>query len=599
MSNRVPEISDFAVSRMKRDPLYLSLFILSILIASSFYLSWAVDRGMGELSIERVEIERAPGRPVDFLVYSPRTGVRLNPMPIVLTLHGLAGSKEGMYAFNIELARRNFTVVSVDLAGHGDSVLPFIFGEYEEIAQDAYAAVQYVQDNWERVDPTSYAVLSHSLGFRVAIELENFTEAPRAYAAVGDIGQMDLGTYLDFPGNLLIAIGEYDEMISADDALKALRTATGNSSAVAGITYGSFENQTAYRLALAPTDHVFEALDGTVVAEAISWLVEATLGKDQLARTLNPASQIYFSKVIATFTGALFLFTSVIPLMLIVFSFLPERLKPRQIQNETESLSYKKTFAISSVLGALMITIFTATTAMGFHLENIGWAWPNSMFATGLLLFFILSIIGFTFTMLISMGKDKTKKAFASIGIQRVPISTHIIDFLKGLFIAGICIAWIMFWLGITGLPEQMQPWILLALVKWPVGIRGINTVIVMIFAIPYLLVDAAWLRGLLLTERGWNGKYRDIKSLIFAFVAKFAVSGVLAVVVVSGTTALGLIGGKMVLLGLLLLLTLVVSLLTTILTAWIALKYKTVWSSVIFSAFLISIVVISSIPLI
>jgi hypothetical protein len=584
---------------MKREPLYLSVFILSILIASSFYLSWAVDRGMGELSVERIRIERAPGRPVDFLVYSPRTGVRLNPMPIVLTLHGLAGSKEGMYAFNIELARRNFTVVSVDLAGHGDSNLPFIIGDYEEIAQDAYAAVQYVQDNWDRVDTSNYAVLSHSLGFRVAIELENFTEAPRAYAAVGDIGQMGLGTYLDFPGNLLIAIGEYDEMISTDDALNALRTATGNSSAIAGVTYGSFENQTAYRLALAPTDHVFEALDGTVVEETISWLVEGTQGKDQLALTLNPASQIYFSKVIATFTGALFLFISVVPLMLLVFSFLPERLKPRRIPNETQTFSYKKTFAISSVLGALMIAIFAGTTAFGFHLENIGWAWPNSMFATGLLLFFVLSIIGLSITMYLLMGKSATKKAFASTGVQKIAISDHIIDFLKGFLIAGVCIAWILFWLGITGLPEQMQPWILLALVKWPVGVRGINTVIVMAFAIPYFLVDAAWLRGLLLTDRGWGGKYKDIKSLIFAFAAKFAVSGIFAMLVVSGTTALGLIGGKMVLLGLLLLLTLVISLLTTILTAWIALKCQTVWPSIILSAFMLSIVVISSIPLI
>jgi alpha/beta superfamily hydrolase len=577
----------------------MSLFILSILIASSFYLSWAVDRGMGELTVERVEIERAPGRPVDFLVYSPRTGVRLDPMPIVLTLHGLAGSKEGMYAFNIELARRNFTVVSVDLAGHGDSVLPFVLGDYEEIAKDAYAAVQYVQENWPHVDASNYAVLSHSLGFRVAIELANFTEPPKAYAAVGDIGQMSLGTYLNFPGNLLIAIGEYDEMISTSDALNALRAATGNSSAVAGVTYGSFDNQTAYRLALAPTDHVFEALDGTVVEESISWLVEATQGEDQLARTLNPASQIYYSKVIATFTGALFLFVSVIPLMLIVFSFMPEKLKPQKISNETQSFSYKKTFAISSILGALMIAIFTGTTALGFHLENIGWAWPNSMFATGLLLFFVLCITSLSTTMYLLMGKDAAKKAFASVGIRRGAVLAQILDFLKGFIIAGVCIAWILFWLGITGLPEQMQPWILLALVKWPVGVRGVNTVIVMVFAIPYLLVDAAWLRGLLLTDRGWSGKLKDIKSVIFAFIAKFAVSGVLAVLVVSGTTALGLIGGKMVLLGLLLLLTLVVSLLTTILTAWVALKYETVWPSVIFSAFLISLVVISSIPLI
>jgi pimeloyl-ACP methyl ester carboxylesterase len=584
---------------MKREPLYFTLFILSILIASSFYLSWSVDRGMGELSVERVEIERAPGRPVDFLVYQPRVGITLDPMPIVLTLHGLAGSKDGMYAFNIELARRNFTVVSVDLAGHGDSSLPFVIGDYSDMAQDAYAAVQYVQDNWEHVDSQNYSVLSHSLGFRVAIELANMTEAPMAYAAVGDIGQMDLGTYVNFPGNLLIAIGEYDEMITAEDALNAIRTATGNSSAVAGVTYGSFANHTAYRLALAPTDHVFEALDGTVIQDAISWLIEGTQGKDQLLYTLDPANQIFFSKVVATFTGAFFLLVSVVPLMLLVYSFLPEKLKPRKIPVETQAFSYKKTFAISSILGAVMITIFTATTAIGFHLENMGFAWPNSMFATGLILFFILSTICLTLLMYALMGKETTKKAFASVAIQKLTLSEHIIDFLKGFLIAGVCILWFLFWLGITGLPEEMQPWILIALVKWPVGVRGINTVIVMAFAIPYLVVDAAWLRGLLMSERDWGGSQKEIKTLIFAFISKFAVSGVLAVVVVSGTTALGLIGGKMVLLGLLLLLTLVISLLTTILTAWTALKFQNTWPAIILSSFLLAIVVISSIPLI
>ncbi|MFW9961358.1 MAG: alpha/beta fold hydrolase [Candidatus Thorarchaeota archaeon] len=584
---------------MKRDPLYFTIFILSILIASSFYLSWTVDRGMGELSVERVTIERAPGRPVDFLVYQPRVGVRLSQMPIVLTLHGLAGSKDGMYAFNIELARRNFTVVSVDLEGHGDSTLPFLLGDYAEMAQDAYSAVQYVQDNWDRVDSQNYSVLSHSLGFRVAIELTDMPVEPMAYAAVGDIGQMDLGEYVDFPGNLLIAIGEFDEMITAEDAVNALRAATGNSSAVAGVTYGSFENHTAYRLTLAPTDHVFEALDGMVISEAISWLIEGTQGEYQLEASLDPSSQIYFNKVIATFTGALFLLVSVVPLMLLVYSYVPEKMKPRKILLETQALSYKKTFAISSILGAVMITIFTATTAIGFHLENSGIAWPSSMFATGLLLFFVISTISLTVIMYVLMGKDETKKAFASVAVERLSFRAHFADFLKGFLIAGICILWFLFWLGITGLPEQMQPWILIALVKWPVGIRGINTVIVMAFAIPYLIVDAAWLRGLLMNEREWGGKQKEIKTVIFAFASKFAVSGLLAVIVVSGTTALGFIGGKMVLLGLLLLLTLVISLLTTILTAWTALKFQNTWPAIILSAFMLAIVVVSSIPLI
>ena len=156
-----------------------------------------------------------------------------------------------------------------------------------------------------------------------------------------------------------------------------------------------------------------------------------------------------------------------------------------------------------------------------------------------------------------------------------------------------------MAWLALCGLPEQMQPWIVIALIKWPVGIRGINTVVMTAIAVPYLIADAAWTRGLLLTKRDWGGSLEDVKSTIFAFIAKFAVSGVLAVVVVFGTTALGLIAGKMVLLGLLLLLFLVTQLLTTIITMWTALKFKNTWPAIFLSAFVLALVAISSLPII
>jgi len=129
---------------LNKRALYLSLLILSIITASSLYLSWSADTGLGDLVVERTEIESDAGRPVNFLVYSPRSRTYGQPMPIVLTTHGIAGSKEGMYSFNIELARRNFTVVSVDLAGHGDSELGFDWTDYATLADDCYAALRYI-----------------------------------------------------------------------------------------------------------------------------------------------------------------------------------------------------------------------------------------------------------------------------------------------------------------------------------------------------------------------------------------------------------------------------------------------------------------------
>lgn len=587
---------------MNRQPLYFTIFILTILIGSSLYLSWSVDRGMGAVMVERISLERQPGRPVEILVYSPRVealGGDLDPTPIILSLHGIAGSKEGMYAFNIELARRNFTVVSMDLPGHGDSTLPFILTDYESMAQDAYYAIRHVQTTFPNVHNESYGVISHSLGFRVGIQLEDFPIAPIAYAAVGNVGQMSLGEYLDFPGNLIIAVGEYDEMISNEDALEAIRIATGNSSAEAGVTYGSFTNQTAYRLAFAPTDHVFEAVDSTIVSDTVTWLVQGVQGESQLQHTLDPMSQIYFSKTIATFTGATFLLVSTLPMMILVYSFLPDRMKPRRITNSTESKSLPKTFIISSTLGAVTITIYAVTAASGFHLENIGLAWPNSMFATGLLLYYFLSMIGVLVLMYLFMGRENASLALRSVGIERMNLRTHAQDILKSLLITGIPIAWVMLWLAIAGIPDTMTPYTIIALVKWPVGVRAINTIIIAVLSTPFLLVETAWIRGLLLSKRDWNGRFPITKSVIFAFISKFAVASLLAIAVVFGTTALGLIAGKMVLLGLLILLLLVVQLFTTIVTVYTAVDFENTWPAVILTAFMLAIVAMSSLPIV
>ncbi|MFX1484142.1 MAG: alpha/beta hydrolase [Promethearchaeota archaeon] len=587
---------------MERWPIYFTVFILSILIGSSLYLSWSVDRGMGAVTVQRVSIEREPGRPVELLIYQPRAGALgdvLEPTPVILSLHGIAGSKEGMYAFDIELARRNFTVVAMDLPGHGDSPLPFIVTDFETMAQDAYFAVRYVQTTFPNVDNETYGVISHSHGFRVAIELKDFPIPPVAYAAVGDVGQMELGEYLDFPGNLIIAVGEYDEMISNDAALNAIKVATGNSSAEAGTTYGSFQNHTAYRLAFAPTEHVFEAVDSTIVKETVTWLLQGVQGEAQLLHTLDPQNQIFQYKTIATFTGATFLLVSTFPLMVLVYSYLPERWKPRKIRNDTQSLGLLRTFAISSILGAATIIIYSVTAATGFHIENIGLAWPNSMFATGLLLYYCFGTIGMLLIMYIFMGKMNMHSALASVGIERLTLKTHVIDILKSMVIAGIPIGWVMFWLAVAGLPDTTEPYILIALVKWPVGNRAINTIIIAILSVPFLLVEAAWIRGLLLSKREWSGRFHTIKSVIFAYASKFTVAAALAVLVVFATTTLGLIAGKMVLLGLLILLILVVQILTTAITIYAAIKFENTWPAVILTAFMLAIVAMSSLPLV
>ncbi len=554
---------------------------------------------MGEVSVERLSIESAPGRSVELLVYSPRTANHIETMPVMLTIHGLTGSKEGMYSFNIELARRNFTVVSIDLPGHGDSSLEFNITDFHTMAQDAYAAVRYIQTIYPNVDNESYGVLSHSLGFRVALELNDFPVAPLAYVAVGDVGKLTQDEYIDFPENLLFAIGSFDEIITKQDALQALRTASGNASAVEGFTYGSLDSHTAYRLAYGPSNHVFEIVDSTLVSEAVSWLIQGVQGEAQLEHTRDPADQVYFGKNIATFAGSIFILISIIPVMWLVYSFLPERLKPRKIPIDTESYNIKTTFAISSAIGVLTVAIFVASALVGLTLEDTGISLLSSLSSTGIVLFLILSAIGIIILMLILIGKNRTERTFSSVGIELVEIKEIIIDIGKNLIIASVGIIWLLLWLGIAGVPDSMQPGILLILIKWPVGIKAVNIIILTVIAIPFFLVDAAWIRGILLTQCVQSEKFHDAKQFLFSIASKFAIVGILSVVIIFGTAAAGVVLGRIVLIGVIWVRILIVQLLAFVISVWASLKFENTWSAVIVSSFLLSLVIVTTIPLI
>jgi len=303
---------------LDRRPYYFALFALSILTMSSLYLSWSLSTGMGELTVEGFEIEGDQGRPVHFKVYQLRYVDYPGPMPVVLTIHGISESKESMYPYNLELARRNFTVISVDLSGHGDSQSTFNVHDINGMANDCYSALRFVQNNSSGVDNERYGVLGNSFGFQIAQALSQFAVTPSAYVAVGDFDKT--GLYIENAtfGNLLISLTESDEVL----ALEAFQRITDNNDSQIGITYGSFENQTAFRLDIAKSDNAFEALDPIIVASTTSWLVKAIQGELQYNYTIPPKSQIYFYKATADTTLIISIVGATITFLLLIHSVL-------------------------------------------------------------------------------------------------------------------------------------------------------------------------------------------------------------------------------------------------------------------------------------
>jgi hypothetical protein len=284
--------------------------------------------------------------------------------------------------------------------------------------------------------------------------------------------------------------------------------------------------------------------------------------------------------------------------MWLVYSFLPEKLKPRRIPLDTQSHSIRRTFEISSVLGAVTVIIFVAASFFGLYLEDIGFSLMSSMSDIGVILFLVLTAIGLVTVMFLLMGPDNSKKTLASVGIEGLKKEDHASDILKNFIVAYCGIMWLLFWLGLAVIPETIQPGILLVLVKWPVGIRLINTVILTVLAIPFLLVEAAWIRGLLMSNREWSGNFQNTKHMLFVFISKFAIAGLLTVVVIFGTTSVGVSAGRIVLLGVIWVCILLAQLLATVMIAWTAIKFENTWSAVMTSAFILALVVVTTLPL-
>ncbi|MCK4551385.1 MAG: hypothetical protein KAU02_00610 [Tenericutes bacterium] len=105
-------------------------------------------------------------------LYVPKTATPSSPKPAVVLSHGYLNSSEMQDSNAVELARRDFVVLSVNMYAHGASTLhdyinEFVDGPFVPLftanAYGLYDAVNYVY-NLEFVDKTKVGLAGHSLG---------------------------------------------------------------------------------------------------------------------------------------------------------------------------------------------------------------------------------------------------------------------------------------------------------------------------------------------------------------------------------------------------------------------------------------------------
>jgi dienelactone hydrolase len=155
-----------AVRRRRVRWFELLLTVLLFGVVVSCALNWSDLAASPHLNVQYVSFPSSDGVVISGALFSPAGAS--GRAPGVVVVHGLTDHKEYLDRVSVELARRNFVVLAIDLRDHGMSNGSCTFGLPGAEPQDVLNALQFLRARPE-VDPGSLALVGHSFGGMVAL----------------------------------------------------------------------------------------------------------------------------------------------------------------------------------------------------------------------------------------------------------------------------------------------------------------------------------------------------------------------------------------------------------------------------------------------
>lgn len=298
------------------------------LILMGGFLAHQVQTANGKVAVEDVRFPGGQGVTISGLLYVPASATAQHPAPGVMVSHGYINTREMQSPFAIELSRRGFVVLAMDMTGHGYSGGAVGQADYGGPAALAYLrSLPFVdkanvglEGHSMGGDPVMAAALAEPDGYR-SIVLEGST--PGLLGAKAPIS----------PKNLQVVFGQFDEFAplmwqvpkgSLVARSKRLMALFGTSTPVIpGKIYGSIAEGTARRLVNPRVTHPLEHFSPTGVGAAVDWF-QATLPGAAWAKPSN--EQVWFWKEIGTlvaFVGFVLLLIGTFEVLLTLPVFAP------------------------------------------------------------------------------------------------------------------------------------------------------------------------------------------------------------------------------------------------------------------------------------
>ncbi|MHA2053658.1 MAG: alpha/beta hydrolase, partial [Candidatus Hodarchaeales archaeon] len=315
---------------------YFFLTIFLIFSCSGLVSVYLLNTDFGSISVSTVVIPSEKNKLTGWL-YRPVGLSDSDSLPTVILAHGFSGSKYSMSGLAIEVARRGFVSLALDLVGHGNS------DPVNESTLGILAAITYL-GSLPYANLSRLGIVGHSMGagaaHTTALKFQNIT----ATVLIGSVGLVTNGTILNdfnstFPENLLVAIGEYDEFYSDISRLNTLLMPIfGSTSPVIPnhAFYGSFTSRDARRLVVSKTNHILEPVDPHIISETIDWLqnsLKSISVTDE--HYLAPSNIIYTYREVVSLVTLISIISLVFPLIFIIY--------------ETPNFSKEKDFPRSKV----------------------------------------------------------------------------------------------------------------------------------------------------------------------------------------------------------------------------------------------------------
>lgn len=287
---------------------------------------WAahmVQTAGGAVQVRDVRFPAPDGAALSGLLYLPAQASAQARAPAVLLSHGYINTREMQSPFAIELARRGFVVLAMDMSGHGYSA-----GSVGAYAFGGPSALAYLR-SLPVVDTDQIGLGGHSLGGApILFAAKADPDGYRSMALVGStpgIFGAPQGEGRAFPRNLAVVFGQYDEFpelmwqvetggeIVQSSRLQALFGV--DEPVVPGRVYGDIASGDARWLKVPPITHPWEHFSGASIGAVTDWFQRTLEGE---ASPRPPQDQVWIWKEVGTLTG----FVGVLLLILGTFQLL-------------------------------------------------------------------------------------------------------------------------------------------------------------------------------------------------------------------------------------------------------------------------------------